>query len=192
MLDPSSPAARALKQGQTYSGSITLFHRPHMATYIPVSFKNGPQGATVVGIDYSSADSMLLLAKQMDYVAYGVGAISILLLGLGLVFSTRVERTHRETEDIMRTTQEGLFLLDHQLRMGSQTSLALSRILGFEVRPGANFLELLKPSVSPKTFDTAKEYIDLLLRHDVKEKLVASLNPLDCIEISAMQSNGKM
>jgi len=92
----------------------------------------------------------------------------------------------------MHTTQEGLFLLDHELRMGSQTSLSLARILGFEVRPGANFLELLRPSVSPKVFDTAKEYIDLLLRHDVKEKLVASLNPLDCIEITNMRSDGGM
>lgn len=192
VLDPSSAAAKALKAGQDYSGQITLFNRLHMSTYLPVSFDNGTRGAVFIGIDYNSADPMLALAHQMDYVVIGVGVIGVLLLSVGFVFSVRVENTHRETEDIMRTMQEGLFLLDHKLRMGSQTSHALSRILGFAVKAGDNFLDLLQPSVSPKTFDTAKEYIDLLLRHEVKEKLVASLNPLDCIEISGMQANGKM
>lgn len=191
-LDPNSEAAKALKAGKEYSGPITLFNRLHMSTYTPVDLPNGIHGATFIGIDYNSADPMLALAYQMDYMVIGVGIFAVVLLGVGFAFSARVEQRHREIEDIMRTMQEGLFLLDEQLRMGSQTSTALSRILGFEVKPGDNFLELLKPSVSPKTFDTAKEYIDLLMRHDVKEKLVASLNPLDCIEISAMQASGKM
>ncbi|GAA5183427.1 hypothetical protein GCM10025771_34990 [Niveibacterium umoris] len=101
-----------------------------------------------------------------------------------------VERAQRETADILRTTQEGLFLLDPEFRMGSQTSNALSKILGVEAKPGESFLDLLKPLVTPKTYETAKEYIELLLRHDVKEKLVASLNPLDCIEISTVRQNG--
>lgn len=189
-LDPGSEAAIALQAGRDFSGHITLFNRLHMATYLPVSFDNGTRGAVFVGIDYGSADPMLALAKVMDYIVIGVGLVSVVLLGVGLAFSIRVEQTHRETEDIFRTTQDGLFLLDHELRMGSQTSHSLSRILGFEVKPGDNFLELLKPMVSPKTFDTAKEYIELLLRHDVKEKLVASLNPLDCIEISGVRPNG--
>ena len=190
ILDPQSGAAKALAAGQTYTGPITLFNRPHMATYLPVSFANGPRGAVFVGIDYGSADPMLTLAHQLNYVVIGVGIVSVLLLGVGLVFSIRVEVAHRETEDIMRTTQEGLFLLDHDLRMGTQASGAVSRILGFEVRPGANFLELLKPLITPKTYDTAKEYTELLMRHDVKEKLVISLNPLECIEISGMRPNG--
>ncbi|SFN88668.1 Hpt domain-containing protein [Formivibrio citricus] len=191
-LDPNSDAARSLLSGQAYSGPITLFKRPHMATYLPVIFDDGTRGAIFIGVDYTSAAPMLALARQMDYVVIGAGVLGIILLTIGLAFSIRVERAHRETEDIMRTMQEGIFLLDHDLKMGSQTSHALSGILGFDVKPGDNFLELLKPSVSPKTYDTAKEYIDLLLRHDVKEKLVASLNPLDCIEISCIRPNGGM
>lgn len=192
VLDPTSAASTALRAGRAYSGHITLFDRPHMATYLPVSFSDGTRGAVFVGIDYRSADPMLALARQMDYVTIIVGVVSVLLLGLGLFFSVRVEKAHRETEDIMRTTQEGIFLLDHELKMGSQTSQALSRVLGFDVYPGAHFLELLKPTVSPSVFETAKEYIDLLLRHDVKEKLVSSLNPLECLEINHLQANGKM
>lgn len=189
-LDPASEAARALDAGNAYSGHITLFNRPHMASYLPVAFDNGTRGAVFVGIDYGSADPMLALAHQMDYMVIGVGLVGVLLLGAGFVFSVRVEEAHRETEDIFRTTQEGLFLLDHELRMGKQTSQASSRILGFEAKPGDNFLDLLKPIVTPKTYDTAKEYIELLLRHDVKEKLVASLNPLECVEVTVQRPTG--
>ncbi len=192
ILKPDTDAAKALKAGHEYAGPITLFNKPHMATYLPVSFPNGVKGSVFIGIDNQSADPMLALARQMDYVVIGVGALSVLLLLVGLGYSIRVEQSQREIEDIMRTTQDGLFLLDAQLRMGSQTSNSLSTILGFAVQPGAEFLELLKPFVTPKTFTTAKEYIALLLRHDVKEKLVASLNPLDCIEINAMRANGVM
>ena len=189
-LDPTSDAARALAAGQEYSGHITLFDRLHMSTYLPVAFDNGARGAVFVGIDYGSADPMLALSRQMDFVVIGAGVVGVILLGVGLAFSIRVEQAHREIEDIFQTTQDGLFLLDHQLRMGSQTSQALSKVLGFEVRPGAYFLESLRPSVSPKTYDTAREYIELLLRHDVKEKLVASLNPLDCLEIASVRADG--
>lgn len=190
VLEPESDAAKALMKGQEFSGYITVYNKLHMTTYLPVSFDNGTRGAVVVAVDYGSADPTLALAKQMNFVVIGVGVIGVLLLGVGLAFSIRVEQTHRETEDIFRTTQEGLFLLDHELRMGSQTSHAASRILGFDAKPGDNFLELLKPIVTPKTFDTAKEYVELLLRHDVKEKLVASLNPLDCVEITVVRPTG--
>lgn len=101
-----------------------------------------------------------------------------------------LERAHRETDDILRTTQEGLFLLDADGRVGSQQSRALAGILGVQVPPGSDFLDVLRPLVTPKVFDTAREYIDLLLRHEVREKLVAGLNPLDSVEITVTRGPG--
>jgi two-component system chemotaxis sensor kinase CheA len=103
-----------------------------------------------------------------------------------------LEQARKETSDILRTTQEGLFLLDTEFRMGSQTSGALAKVLGRGDVAGRNFLDILKPMVTAKTFDTTKEYIELLLRHDVKEKLVTSLNPLDCVELSSSLPDGSL
>lgn len=192
LLDVGSDVDKALRAGKAYSGTASVLGRPFMTTYLPVVLENGKKGAVGVGIDYNSSDPTLAFSRQMDFMVLGVGVVAIVLLGVGLAFAMRVERTHRETEDIFRTTQEGLFLIDHELRLGSQTSQAVSQLLGLDVRPGDNFLELLRPSVSAKTFDTAKEYMELLMRHDVKEKLVASLNPLDCLEISSVRPNGGM
>ena len=103
-----------------------------------------------------------------------------------------IEEAHQETKDILRTTQEGLFLLDPSGRIGTQQSSSLSEILGVPIPAGTEFMALIRPLVTPKVFETAREYIDLLLRHDVKEKLVTSLNPLECVEISTGQSTGTM
>lgn len=88
-LDPASPAAKALAAGQEFSGQVTLFNRLHMATYVPVALENGARGAAFVGIDYGSADEMLLLAHKVIYVVIGVGAVGIALLGLGLAYAIR-------------------------------------------------------------------------------------------------------
>ena len=101
-----------------------------------------------------------------------------------------LEAARKETEDILRTTREGLFLLDSEFRVGSQTSKMLGRIIGREDLAGQNFLDILKPMVTPKTFETTREYIELLMRHDVREKLVTSLNPLDCVEVSSQLPDG--
>ncbi|MBL8482891.1 MAG: type IV pili methyl-accepting chemotaxis transducer N-terminal domain-containing protein [Rhodocyclaceae bacterium] len=101
-----------------------------------------------------------------------------------------LESARKQTDDILRTTQEGLFLLDPEYRIGTQHSRALAGMLGTGQPGGANLLDLLRPVVSQKTLDTAREYLDLLLKHEVKEKLVASLNPLDRVEINMSEAPG--
>ena len=94
-LDPESAAARALVAGREFSGQTTLFHRLHMASYLPVAFANGTRGAIFVGIDYSSADDMLTLAHQMVFVVIGVGVVGIVLLATGLGYAIRTIVSNR-------------------------------------------------------------------------------------------------
>lgn len=102
-----------------------------------------------------------------------------------------LERARRETEDILRTTQEGLFLLDHEFNIGTQHSRALKGIIGIDDIAGRSFIDLLRPMVTDKTLSTAREYLDLLVKHDVKEKLVTSLNPLNRVEVMLTSGSGQ-
>ncbi len=102
-----------------------------------------------------------------------------------------LERARKETADILRTTQEGLFLLDPDYHIGTQHSRVLEGILGTSQFAGAHFFSLLQPMVSDKTLTTAREYLELLFKHDVKEKLVTDLNPLNCVQILHGQDSGK-
>lgn len=103
----------------------------------------------------------------------------------------QLERARRETDNILQTTREGLFLLDPGGRIGSQYSTALTEIIVTAGVAGRNFLDLLKPMVTERTLETTREYLKLLFKADVKEKLIASLNPLDCVEINLMLGAGE-
>ncbi|MET0508839.1 MAG: ATP-binding protein [Burkholderiaceae bacterium] len=102
----------------------------------------------------------------------------------------RVERSQKENADILRTVQEGLFLLDRDKRIGGQQSRFLAGIFGRDDLAGADFLSLLKGKVTGKTLELAADYIDLLFGEHVNEKLVQSLNPLQNVEIGIADGRG--
>lgn len=90
-----------------------------------------------------------------------------------------VEEAREETEEILETLREGLFLLNRDGSIGSQRSASLDRMFGHEVRDGERFAELLRELVSAETAAVALEYVDLLFHDRIKGGLLAQLNPLD-------------
>lgn len=102
-----------------------------------------------------------------------------------------VEKAKRETDNILQTTREGLFLLDDKFSVGTQHSRALGGIIGTEQLAERNFLGILKPMVTQKVLDTTREYIELLFKPEIKEKLVGSLNPLNHVEIHQAHGAGE-
>ena len=120
------------------------------------------------------------------------GMVAALLL-LGAIFfyfarNLRKEelvstRARKETADILRTVNEGLFLLDKDLKLGSERSMALNTIFRREEFGNLTFDELLKQIVPEKTLRTAMDYVALLWGERVNEKLVKTINPLNEVEV---------
>lgn len=136
------------------------------------------------------------LLNQAKFATMAIATLNFLAILYYLIAHLRrndreLERAQKETADILRTTQEGLFLLDPHCVIGTQHSRALEKIIGTPRLSGTNFFELLQPMVTEKTLATAREYLDLLFKHDVKEKLVTDLNPLNCVPILVGQESGK-
>ena len=92
-------------------------------------------------------------------------------------------RQRKETADILRTVNEGLFLLDKDLKVGSERSMALNNIFRREEFAGLTFDTLLKEIVPEKTLRTAMDYVALLWGDRVNEKLVKTINPLNEVEV---------
>jgi len=92
-------------------------------------------------------------------------------------------RARKETQDILRTVNEGLFLLDRELKIGSERSLALKDIFRREDLDGLTFTDLLRQIVPEKTLKTAMDYVALLWGERVNEKLVKTINPLNEVEV---------
>ena len=84
----------------------------------------------------------------------------------------------RETQEIMKTVNTGLFLLDKDLNIGQQHSRALNGIIGSDRLSGENFADVLRGRISDKDLKTTRQFIEQLYNPRVKEKLVDSLNPL--------------
>ena len=88
-----------------------------------------------------------------------------------------------ETDRILETVKDGLFLMNPDYSIGGQYSEALTEIIKVEEPEGKNFLGLLKKIVPEKTLKTAEDYMGLLLGDRVNEDLVKDLNPLDEVEV---------
>lgn len=120
----------------------------------------------------------------------GMVAALLLLGAIFLVFARNLRkeeavnnRARKETADILRTVNEGLFLLDKDLKLGSERSMALNNIFRREEFHDLTFDKLLKEIVPEKTLRTAMDYVALLWGERVNEKLVKTINPLNEVEV---------
>lgn len=102
----------------------------------------------------------------------------------------RIDAARRETQEILDTVKEGLFLLGADGRIGGQTSASLSTILHTEVKPGHDFFAVLEGMVPEAMLHTARSYVELLFAGRVRENLVGDLNPLNRLEVLVGRSPG--
>lgn len=91
--------------------------------------------------------------------------------------------SQQETDRILKTVKDGLFLMDSNHNISNQHSQSLKSIINEEQPGGKNFLEILKKIVPEKTLNLAEDYLDLLLGDRVNADLMGDLNPLDQIEV---------
>jgi two-component system, chemotaxis family, sensor kinase CheA len=128
---------------------------------------------------------------------FGIVAAVLLLGAIFFYFARNMRkdeavsnRQRKETSDILRTVNEGLFLLDKDLKLGSERSMALNNIFRREEFAGQTFDTLLKEIVPEKTLRTAMDYVALLWGDRVNEKLVKTINPLNEVEVHFDNASG--
>jgi len=89
-----------------------------------------------------------------------------------------LEQAQQETDEILVTVNEGLFLIDANFNIGSQYSSRTETILDDSQIAGKNFLDILSQRVPASIVTMSRDYLNLLFEGRVKEKLIGSLNPL--------------
>ena len=102
----------------------------------------------------------------------------------------KVESARQETVEILDTVNEGLFLIDKELNLGSQHSKKLLDMFGQTRIDNMSFKSLLEHTVNKKDLDTAERFIHLLYREDIKSELITDLNPLKSIQVSISNHDG--
>lgn len=101
-----------------------------------------------------------------------------------------MERAKSETDRIMETVQEGLFLIDDKGIIGEYYSNALPRIFRQEELAGLNLYGILQRHLSQKMYNTAKDFFTMLFDGNRKEKTILKVNPLTDVEINFQDPNG--
>lgn len=101
-----------------------------------------------------------------------------------------LEEAKQETDQILITVNQGIFLLDQNMRIGTQYSKELEILFRRSDLAHQDFIVLLGEHVSERTLQLVKDYIGLLLKRHVNENLVADLNPLDRVQMSFQEPGG--
>ncbi len=128
----------------------------------------------------------MLRIAQIVAIVFALGGLIAILSYLGGTLRTEEIQSgmaRKETANILRTVNEGLFLLDRNQRIGTERSLALANIFRRDDLDGMTFEGLLRNIVPEKTLKTAQDYVTLLWGERVNEKLVKTINPLNEVEV---------
>lgn len=129
-------------------------------------------------------------ASRLRYLMVGGLAIAALmgfLVAISLAARRRQEQlmlaARQQTQDILRTVKEGLFLLDEKLVIGGAHSAALADLFQRQDIAGLSFEQLLQDIVPERTLSTAMKFVKVLWSERTKENLVKSINPLGEVEV---------
>src|SRR3954464_15111435 len=160
--------------------------------YTPQLEKNLAQ--VISGLQ-SSSDSLATALRTVVLIGVGLAAALAALVGyLSLARGKQAAAAaaaRQQTEDILSTVREGLFLLDGDLRIGSIHSHATAQLFQRESVSGLTFEELLRDLVSPKTMQIATKFVKVLWSERTKENLIRSINPLNEVEIVVGEKGSK-
>jgi HPt (histidine-containing phosphotransfer) domain-containing protein len=135
----------------------------------------------------SSSDALATALRSV--VLIGVGLAAALAALVGYLTLARGKQAavaaaaRQQTEDILSTVREGLFLLDADLKIGTIHSDATAQLFQRESVAGITFEDLLRELVTPKTLAIATKFVKVLWSERTKENLIRSINPLNEVEI---------
>lgn len=110
---------------------------------------------------------------------------------LSRLIAKPLQEARKETDNILGSANDGLFLIDKDFRIGSQQSANLSKILQEDNLAGKSFIRYLFDSVSVDVAELAKDYTELLFSGRIKEELVQSRNPLKRVKTNIENSRGE-
>lgn len=103
---------------------------------------------------------------------------------------TQLDFAKRQTDDIMNTVNEGLFLINKDLVIAEQYSAKLEEILCQKNIAGRTLYDLLQGIINQKDMNTTKLFVDQLYNHWVVEELIQDLNPLKKVAVSYLDEYG--
>ena len=95
----------------------------------------------------------------------------------------KIESAQKQTDDILETVDQGLFLLDQDLKISDKHSNEMYRIFGAKKIGGTRFIDFIKDMVSSTDRGNIERFFNLLFDPSKKQRLLGDLNPLKQVAI---------
>ena len=150
----------------------------------------------LIGFADSNNLGLLKVPAELSTVFFvlNISVISSIVAGLSYYFLKsrgqileELAEAKRETDVVMSSVDEGLFLLrlvGDRYMVGSQQSDAVSRIFGIEKLPNTDFASAMTPFFNESKQKEIINFLELLRSNKVKGEMLSALNPLDGVAIS--------
>lgn len=176
--------------GRELSSDVTAaIHAAHRA--LPgIETEMAALGAELQARNARSATQLRLVMLAGMLGASVLVAVVTVLLTARRRQALSLSEARGQTDDILRTVKEGLFLLDQDLIIGATHSRALEDLFERKDFAGLPFDDLLRDIVNEKTMATARKFVSILWAERTNENLVKSINPLGEVEIRITNSQG--
>lgn len=107
------------------------------------------------------------------------------------VLQEQLIETKNQTDEILETVGEGLFLIDRNGLIGEQYSNEMNHIFRDQQFSNRSFLDLMEPLLSEKDWKLTKDFLKLLFQQRLKEKMLLNVNPLDEVDVELIVEDGR-
>lgn len=104
----------------------------------------------------------------------------------------KLEIKQKESDQILKAIDEGVFLVDRSLRMGGQHSRHLEEIFGTKKVSGIKLAKFLNAYLPSKTVKTAMDFVKLFFAGHVSSDLISDLNPLRRVKATMPLKSGNV
>jgi len=134
------------------------------------------RAAQVVGISLATINFFIILFHFLGQLA---------------TRDKKIQIKQHESDQILGTINEGVFLLNQNMVMSGQHSKQLEDIFINKKMAGRNFEEFLSRYFPKKTVMTALDFVRLYFRSHIDPKLIEDVNPLKRIEATITNKDGE-
>lgn len=143
-----------------------------------------------------SAERQTALLRRAQIVGISLATINFFIILLHFIGQLRVrdrkiQVKQHESDQILSTISEGIFLLDERLVIGGQHSKQLEDIFSTKRISGYTLKRFLSQYFPGNTVETAVDFVKLYFREHIDPELIEDVNPLKHVKASVVLSSGE-